>query len=108
MTEPNSFGLFDKDVIMDVEGKWVHFEDTLELEVFLNICEEAGITWPNKREARYYLEVELERYYQEKSDDSFRCGYFVRYSKLYDVNLDHGNLVCNCYDISDEDHFKLC
>jgi len=50
---------------MDIKDKWVHFEDSLELEMFMTICEEKGVVWKSSSEGfspRLYLKEELDIY----------------------------------------------
>jgi hypothetical protein len=64
---------------MDVEKKYVLFEDKVDLEIFLTCCEENDITWPGKNlNPRYYLESDLENTF-------FVMGYCVYNGNLYDV-----------------------
>jgi hypothetical protein len=64
---------------MNIEGKWVHFDDTLELEIFLNICEELGATWSDKEPPRYFLKSNLKTFSKNKlkSKSFFPVGYIL-------------------------------
>lgn len=80
---------------MSITGKWVHFEDTLELEAFLTLCEEKVIRWPNNLKPRCYLEVDLKRY-RENQQSFIIVGYavikdpFDDIEKLWPVNPNLG------------------
>jgi hypothetical protein len=77
---------------MDIEGKWVHFEDSLELEIFLNACEEQGVWWRkvNGFKPRYFLQTDLDDFKREQDKPIYRCGYYVCKGLLYDMSYNEG------------------
>lgn len=76
---------------MDIEGKWVHFDDTLELEIFLNLCEDQDVKWreienPNDEyPPREFLESDLNLFRSNFRDIPISCGYIIVDNCLYDV-----------------------
>jgi hypothetical protein len=73
---------------MDITNTWVHFEDTLDLEIFMTLCEENDICWEGlDEEPRRFLQSELERYamLKGKGHHHIVCGYATDGIRLFDV-----------------------
>jgi hypothetical protein len=97
---------------VDIKNKWVHFDDTLELEVFLNVCEDHNIYWiidDTHFTARSFLEEELNDYKIDTNKVSFyfRCGYYTDGHNMHDVYFDSGAFRFGNTMLSSEDRFSL-
>jgi hypothetical protein len=94
---------------MDIKGKWVCFEDSLELEIFLNICEENELLWYNITGPRSYLEVDL-RLYKERNKETYSnlaCGYYTDGVNIHRVYRTKDKLWTHNTIVRDSDRFRL-
>jgi len=77
---------------MDITDKWVHFDDTLELEIFLTECEASGINWYEEEDnivnvfaPRHFLKVEMNRFKRDDKSLEHLCGYYCDGVELFIV-----------------------
>jgi hypothetical protein len=99
---------------MNINNRWVHLEDVIELEIFLTICEEQGISWNCGKDARNYLDTDLAfyKFSMEKAKDfdieeDHTYGYYTDGERLYDVELIGGESFCAHEGFEDTNRFDL-
>jgi hypothetical protein len=93
---------------MDINKKWVHFEDTLELEIFLNLCEEKGYSWYGDP-VRKYLEEDLSIYkhYDRVGYGGEMCGYYAYDHRIYGVTATSEDYTCSSAAFDSKNRFTL-
>jgi hypothetical protein len=94
---------------MDVEGKWVHFDDNLELHMFVSECTSRGIKCEDHQKADYFFEEDLRLYHAgtDRKNDTFACGYFVMDNTMTLVFSNSGKLDLPKFISEVEDRFTL-
>jgi hypothetical protein len=94
---------------MDIEGKWVHFEDAIELEFFLNICEEKSIRWVEYAgySPREFIKEDLEIFKRGAETGPVLCGYLVAHNMLHGVCGGQDLWRSEVADVTQENRFYL-